>query len=352
MTKTFASDNSAGVHPEILRAIQAANVGHAVAYGEDPWTEAAIRKFQEHFGETIDVYFVFNGTAANVLALKAITRPYHAILCTDIAHINVDECNAPEVFTGCKLIPIVPTSDGKLTVEQIQPYLKGFGVEHHAQPRVISITQPTELGTVYTPEEIRRLADLAHDRGLLLHMDGARLSNAAASLGTSLKAITGDVGVDVLSFGGTKNGMMFGEAVVFFDRRLSEDFMYFRKQGMQLGSKMRFIAAQFEALLSNDLWLRNARHANEMAQLLAQKVAPIAGQKVEVNALFGTIPARSIPLLHQHFYFYVWDERDEKRSEVRWMAAFDTTEEDVSQFAALLEETIAALGESTSDRQE
>ncbi len=332
LPRSFASDNSAGVHPKILQAIVSANQGHAIAYGEDPFTESAVRKFQEHFGDNIEVAFVFNGTGANVVGLSTITRSFHSILCSEVAHINVDECNAPERLAGCKLVPI-PTEDGKLTIEQIQPYLRGFGVEHHAQPGVISITQTTEFGTVYRPQEIQVLADFAHRHGLLIHMDGARLSNAAASLDVPLRQITTDVGVDVLSFGGTKNGMMFGEAVIFFDRQLAETLRYFRKQCTQLASKMRFIAAQFEALLSNDLWLTNAQHANLMAQRLAEGLTGIPEiaimQPVEANAIFAAVPKEIIPSLQEHYYFYVWDE---PRAEVRWMTAFDTTEEDVRAF--------------------
>jgi len=243
----FGSDNHSGVHPDIIKAIQTANKGYTVAYGEDEHTKHAIKKFKEHFGENIDVYFVYNGTAANILGLKTVTDSFNSILCAEIAHLNVHECCGPEKFTGCKLT-IIPTKNGKLTVDLIKPYLVGFEDPHMAQPKVISITQSTELGTVYTPNEIKELSDFAHKKNMLIHMDGARLSNAAASLKVSMKKITADVGVDVLSFGGTKNGMMIGEAVVFFNKNLSKNFQYIRKQGMQLTSKMRFISAQFEAL--------------------------------------------------------------------------------------------------------
>src|SRR5437868_14516033 len=246
--RSFASDNNAGIHPEVLKAIAAANEGHVVGYGDDPYTESAIRKFHEHFGSDIAVFFVFNGTAANVLGLKALTDSYHAVSCTEAAHIYNDECGAPEKFTGCKLIPI-PTSDGKLTVEMIGHAYHGIGDQHHVQPRVVSITQSTEMGTVYQPEEIRALAQFGHQPEMFLHMDGARIANAAASLGQTLRQATRDLGVDVLSFGGTKNGVMGAEAVVFLNQQLCHDFLYLRKQGMQLASKMRFIAVQFEALL-------------------------------------------------------------------------------------------------------
>src|SRR5216683_7734925 len=261
--RSFASDNNAGIHPDIIKAIGAVNHGHVVGYGDDAYTQSAVKKFPEHFGEDINVYFVFNGTAANVLSLKALTESYHAVICSEAAHIYTDECGAPEKFTGCKLIPIA-TRDGKLTVESVEHAYHGIGDQHHVQPRVISITQSTEVGTVYRPEEIQALGRFAHDRDMFLHMDGARIANAAASLGLNLRQATRDLGVDALSFGGTKNGLMGAEAVVFFDKKLSRNFHYLRKQGMQLASKMRFISAQLDTLLSNDLWLKNARHANRM----------------------------------------------------------------------------------------
>ena len=340
MKKTFASDNSASVHPEIMDAMLRANQGHAIAYGDDVFTQSAIERFRAHFGEDTEVAFVYNGTGANVIGLKAMTQSFHAILCSEMAHINVDECNAPELFTGCKLIPI-PTEDGKLTVEQIEPHLRNFGVEHHPQPRVIAITQTTEFGTIYRPEEIQAISDLAHQHGMLVHMDGARIANATAALGVSLREITRDVGVDVLSFGGTKNGMMFGEAILVFDQTLVPPLKFFRKQGMQLNSKMRFIAAQFDALLSDDLWLRNARHANQMATLLVEKLHDIPGvtlmQPVEANGIFACIPQEAISVLQEHYYFYVWDE---VRSAVRWMTAFDTTQEDIEAFTQILRTTL------------
>ena len=337
ISRGFASDNNAGVHPEILKAIDEVNQGHVIAYGDDPYTAQAIDKFKEHFGNDIDVYFVFNGTAANVLGITALTRSFNSIICSDLAHLHVDECGAPEKYTGCKLLT-VPSPDGKLTVEGIQGHLHGFDFEHHAQPKVVSITQVTEMGTVYRPEEIREIADLVHSYNMYLHMDGARLSNAAVSLNCGFRNITVEAGVDVLSFGGTKNGMMFGEAVVFFNKNLTGDFKYIRKQGMQLGSKMRFISAQFNALLSNDLWRRNAKHSNDMAKYLEEKVKHIPKikitQLVEANAVFAILPAESIPELQKQFFFYVWDETT---SEVRWMTSFDTTKEDIDRFALTLE---------------
>ena len=336
----FASDNNAGVHPEILKAIHEVNQGHVIAYGDDPHTAQAVDKFKEHFGEEIDVYFVFNGTAANVLGITALTRSFNSIICSDLAHLHVDECGAPEKYTGCKLLT-VPSPDGKLTVEGIRRHLHGFDFEHHAQPKVVSITQATEMGTVYRPQEIRLIADLVHSYDMYLHMDGARLSNAAVSLNCDFRDITIKAGVDILSFGGTKNGVMFGEAIVFFNKNLTRDFKYIRKQGMQLGSKMRFISAQFQALLSNNLWRRNASHANEMAKYLEEKVKSISRvkitQPVEANAVFAILPPEFIPELQKHFFFYVWDETT---SEVRWMTAFDTTREDIDGFVEILKKVL------------
>jgi threonine aldolase len=338
--RSFASDNNAGVHPEVIEAIKAANDGHVLAYGDDPITARAVRLFQKHFGRDVAVYFVFGGTGANVLGLKAITKSHQAIICAETAHVNVDECGAPENHTGCKLLTIA-TPDGKLRVEQIKPLLHGIGVEHHVQPAVISISQTTEMGTVYTKKELKTLAGFAHERGMLLHVDGARLSNAAVSLGVGLKEITADVGVDVLSFGGTKNGMLYGEAVVFFNPKFAADFKYIRKQGMQLSSKMRFIAAQFEAMLSGNLWRRGPEHANRMAQLLASELAKLPQikitQPVEANGVFAVIPRKYIPTLQKKYFFYVWNE---EISEVRLMASFDTTEDDIRDFVKLVRKTV------------
>ena len=338
--RSFASDNNAGVHPEMIEAIRAANDGHVIAYGNDPFTARAIKLFQKHFGRDVAVYFVFGGTGANVLGLKAITKPHHAILCAETAHVNVDECGAPEKFTGCKLISI-PTPDGKLRVEQIKPLLHGIGVEHYAQPRVISVSQATEMGTVYTKKELKSLADFAHDHEMLLHVDGARLANAAVSLNASLKELTADAGVDVLSFGGTKNGMMYGEAVIFFVKSMGADFKYTRKQGMHLPSKMRFTSTQFEALLSGDLWRRSAAHSNRMAQLLASELTKIPQiqltQPVEANGVFVLIPRKYVLQLQKKYFFYVWDE---EISEVRLMASFDTTEDDVRDFVEFVRKIV------------
>jgi len=344
----LASDNHAGVHPDIMAAMAAANRGHAVAYGGDPWTARAEARFREHFGDAIEVYFVFLGTAANVLSLQAATASYHAVICADCAHIHVDECAAPECHTGCKLLT-VRTSDGKLTCDGVREHLHGFGFEHHAQPKVVSLTQATELGTVYRPAEIRAIADLAHSHDMLLHMDGARLANAAVSLGVDLRHLTADVGVDILSFGGTKNGMMVGEAIVFFDAALAADFKYRRKQGMQLASKMRFIAAQFEALLTDDLWRRCAAQANRMALLLSEQLQSVPeisiSRKVESNGVFAIVPPEMIAPLQAIRPFYVWDE---KTSEVRWMTAFDTTEDDIQTFVSEIKRVLKSCRSAAS----
>lgn len=331
-SRSFASDNNAGVHPEVLKAIAAANVGHVVGYGDDPYTDSAVRQFKRYFGDDIEVFFVFNGTAANCLSLKALTNSYHAVTCAESAHIYVDECGAPEKFTGCKLVPI-PTHDGKLTVGAVRTAYHGIGVEHHVQPHVVSITQCTEVGTVYKEDEVRQLARFAHEHSMFLHMDGARIANAAASLGIGLRQATRDLGVDVLSFGGTKNGGMGAEAVVFFDPKLAADFKFYRKQGMQLASKMRYLSAQFEALLKDNLWLRNAQHANRMAQILKRELSKIPqlklSYKVEANGVFVKVPPRAIAKLRKRYFFYMWDEA---QSMVRWMCSWDTTESDVKQF--------------------
>jgi threonine aldolase len=339
-SRSFASDNNAGVHPRVMQAIAAANDGHVIAYGDDPYTAQAIETFQEHLGKDTEVFFVFGGTGANVLGLKAVTQSHHAIICAETAHINVDECGAPEKFTGCKLLPVA-TADGKIRVEQIKPLLHGVGFEHHVQPRVISISQASEMGTVYTQREMKALAAFAHDHDMLLHVDGARIANAAASLKVKLRAITKDAGVDVLSFGGAKNGMMYGEAVVFFDKALAKDFKYTRKQGTHLPSKMRYISAQFAALLTGDLWRQNAQHANDMAQVLARELGKIPQiritQKVEANGVFAVIPKKYIVKLQKKYFFYVWNEQT---SEVRLMTSFDTTEEDIKDFITLVRSTI------------
>jgi len=330
--RSFASDNNAGVHLQVLEALQKANEGHVIAYGDDPYTESAKKKFKTFFGDDIELFFVFNGTAANVLGLTAATQSFNSIICAETSHINSDECGAPEKFSGCKLLAI-PTSDGKLTVNLISKHMHGFGFEHHSQPKVVSITQSTEMGTVYLPEEIKAIASYVHSNGMILHMDGARLANAAVSLNVSFSEMTNDCGVDVLSFGGTKNGLMFGEAIIIFNKSLAENFKYIRKQGMQLASKMRYISAQFEAYLSNDLWKQGASHANQMAQLLGTEIAKIPQikitQKIQSNGVFALVPPNIIPELQKEYFFYMWNE---ETSEVRWMCSFDTEEEDIQRF--------------------
>jgi threonine aldolase len=332
-SRSFASDNNAVVHPEVLEAMQRANEGHAVGYGDDVHTESAAGKFREQFGEDVAVFFVFNGTAANVLSLQALARPYHAVLCPELSHIYTDECGAPERLTGCKLVPL-PAPLGKLTVDAVAHAYHGIGDQHHVQPRVISITQSTEMGTVYRTAEIEALVQFAHERRMFLHMDGARISNAVAAQRLTLRQATRDLGVDVLSFGGTKNGLMGVEAVVFFRPELAEDFLFVRKQGMQLASKMRYMSAQMGALLTNELWRRNAEHANQMARLLEVEVKKIPGLKivypVEANGVFVQIPKAAIEKIQERYFFYVWSEEE---SVVRWMCSFDTTERDVLEFA-------------------
>ncbi len=339
-TRSFASDNNAGVHPEILDALARANQGHVIAYGDDPYTRSAISKFEEHFGSGISVFFTFNGTGANVLGLQALTRPYNAVLCSDYAHIYCDECGAPEKHLGCKLLPL-PHQDGKITVDQVRHAYHGIGDQHHVQVRVISITQSTEMGTVYRPEEVRALAQFAHEHEMFLHVDGARIANAAVSLGQTLRQATRDLGVDVLSFGGTKNGIMGGEAVIIFNPALSRDFLFLRKQGMQLASKMRFIAVQFEALLTGDLWKRSAEHANRMAKVLESEIRKIPQVRVvwrvEANGVFAQIPGDAIEKIKQRYFFYPWIEEE---GIVRWMCSFDTTEADVKEFAGFVAEAV------------
>jgi threonine aldolase len=337
----FASDNYAGVLPEVLDAVAAANSGHAVSYGGDEWTARVEELFRAEFGPDATVSLVFNGTGANVVTLQALCRPYEACICASAAHLNVDECGAPERVAGLKLLTI-DTPDGKLTPALVESRLTRFGDEHAVQPRVVSITQVTELGTLYTLDEIQALADQAHERGMLLHVDGARLANAAAALDVPLRAVTTDVGVDAVSFGGTKNGMMMGEAVLLLRPGLGSELRFLRKQSMQLASKMRFIAAQFEALLTDDLWRRPARHANAMAARLAEAVGTIDGlritQRVQANSVFAVLPPGVTAALQEKWRFYVWNEQT---GEVRWMCSWDTTEEDVTGFASDVRQALA-----------
>jgi len=325
-----------------MEALLAANTGHALAYGADPWTQRAIGMFRDRLGAEVEVAFTWGGTGANVVGLQCLLAPWQAVICPETAHIATDECGAVERFTGCKLI-VVPTDDGRLLPALIEPHLQLLGDEHHVQPRVVSITQSTELGTLYGVEEIAAICEFAHARGLLVHLDGARIANAVAAIGVDLRSLVVDTGVDVVTFGGTKNGMMYGEAVVFLRPDLAENVRFVRKQAGQLPSKMRFVAAQFEALLTDDLWIRNARHANDMASRLAEHMEPVTGVDVvrppAVNAVFARLPAAAIRPLQDWSFFWTWDADE---SMVRWMCSFDTTEDDVDRFVAGVTEIIAA----------
>lgn len=344
----FASDNYAGVHPEILDAIAAANEGHQIAYGEDVYTARLHEVFAEHFGDGVQVFPVFNGTGANVVGLQSMIPRWGAVVCAKTAHINTDEAGAPERVAGIKLLQ-VETPDGKLTPDLIDKEAWGWGDEHRAQPLVVSITQTTELGTAYSVDEVKAIADHVHSLGMKLHMDGARIANAAASLGVPIRAFTTDAGVDVLSFGGTKNGMLYGEAIVVLNPEAADGLIYLRKLNMQLASKMRFISAQLIALLSDDLYLRSASHANAMANRLRTSLeAGIAdgsivgvgfSQATQSNGVFATLPAGVADRLREHFRFYDWDAA---RHEVRWMCSFDTSEHDIDAFVAALKQELAA----------
>ncbi len=339
----FASDNYAGVHPELLAAIAAANGGHQVSYGDDVYTARLQDVFAAHFGPAAQAFPVFNGTGANVLSLQSMLPPWGAVICAETAHINTDENAAPERVAGIKLLT-VPTPDGKLTPALIDRQAYGFGDEHRAQPSAVSITQSTELGTLYSVEEIRAICDHAHSLGLTVHLDGSRIANAAAALDVPMRDFTVDAGVDVLSFGGTKNGLLFGEAVVVFNPEASHGLKYLRKMNMQLASKMRFISAQLIALLEGDLWLQSAAHANAMAQRLYEAVSGIDGvlvdRRPDANALFPILPAGVADRLREQFRFYDWDVAT---GSVRWMCSWDTTEADVDTFALAVKQEIAAI---------
>lgn len=335
-SRGFASDNYAGVHPEVLAAIAAANGGHQIAYGEDQYTEHLQQVMADHFGEGVQAFPIFNGTGANVLSLQSMLPRWGAVVCAETAHINSDENGAPERVGGMKLLT-VPTPDGKLTPELIDRQAWGWGDEHRAQPLAVSITQTTELGTAYSPDEIRAICDHAHSLGMKVHVDGSRISNAAAHLEVPFRAFTTDAGVDLLSFGGTKNGLLFGEAVVVLNPEMSDGLLFLRKMNMQLASKMRFVSAQLIALLDGDLWLRSARHANAMAARLAAGVSALDGvqitQQVQANAVFAVLDKSAAERLRQKFRFYDWNPAT---GEVRWMCAFDTTEADVDAFVDAL----------------
>lgn len=333
--KSFASDNYSGIHPKILEALQHANNAHQIAYGDDYYSNLAREKFGQLFGN-VKVLFAFNGTGANVISLKCSTLPFESVVCTHTAHIAVDECGAPTQSIGTSLLTVT-SSDGKITPEHIKPFLSRKGIVHHTQARVVSISQTTELGTVYTVDELKELCDFAHKNDMYVHMDGARIANAVAALNCDVKDITVNAGIDIMSFGGTKNGLMIGEAVLIFNDELKKHADFYQKQSAQLFSKNRFIAAQFIALLTDNLWLNMASHANKMAQLLRNETAKIEGvrftQPTDANAVFAIIPEKAIAPLQEKFRFYTWDESS---SELRWMCSFDTTEQEVYEFANFL----------------
>ncbi len=341
--RSFGSDNHAGVHPEILRALSECNVGQVPSYGTDPWSFEAERVVQSLFASKNtprpQVFFVFNGTAANVTSMVAMSSPYHSILTSDVSHLWRDECGAPEFFTGSKLIPVPANQNAQLDIEELDKKIERLGDQHHSQPRVLSLTQPTELGTTYSLSELAKLTRWAKSKGLLVHIDGARIANAAAHLGVSFRELITEMGVDVLSFGGTKNGLMMGEMVIFLKPKLGENFKYIRKQSCQLPSKSRFIAAQFLAYFKNDLWLQIAQHSLQMALRLYNKVKDIPGvivtRPVQSNAVFAKIPREWVKLIREKYFFYVWDEQS---FECRWMTAWDTSIEDVDGFAQLLQQ--------------
>ena len=338
----FASDNYAGVHPELFEAMMAVNEGHEKAYGDDFVTGELTKVFKEHFGSSAEAFPVFNGTGANVVALAAVLDRWEAVICAETAHINADEGGAPEKMAGIKLWT-VPTPDGKLTPELIKPHLFDIGSVHRAQIAAISITQTTELGTLYSVAEVKALAEFAHENSLVLHMDGARLSNAAAALDVSFRAFTTDAGVDLVSFGGTKIGALAAEAVVVLNsERLAKAIPFLRKTSMQLPSKMRFVSVQLMALLENDLAIRSARHANAMAKALdagVRELAELSGGRVSVpnptqaNAVFPLLPSEIIETLQEQYWFYLWDHRI---GQVRWMCSWDTTQEGIDALLAAI----------------
>lgn len=342
-TRGFASDNAAGMHPEVLLALSRANDGDAPSYGHDPLTEEVAQRLADAFGAGTQAFLVFNGTAANVLSLRAACRPWQAAICADSAHLNTDETGAPEAIAGVKLLSVPAGEDGKLTPELVRTRIERIGDEHAVQPRVVSVSESTELGTVYTPAELGALAELAHAHDLLLHVDGSRLANAAAALEVSLADVSTGAGADIVSFGGTKNGLLAADAVVIADPAVADGFAYLRKQSLQLASKMRFLSAQFGAYLADELWRHTASHANQMAARLAAAVDGVPGvtitRPVQANAVFATLPAEAIAPLQERFAFHVWDERTH---ECRWMCSWSTTTGDVDNFAAAIRETLGA----------
>ena len=334
--RSFASDNNSGIHPQIIQAIIDANQGHTIGYGDDEWTSKADSIFRKIFGEDVQPYYVFNGTGSNATALQVLTRSYNSIICASTAHIYSDECGAPAKATAAVLKPL-STPDGKITPELISSELHGLGVQHHSQPKVISISQSTEMGTVYTAEELKALCDFAHSNNLYVHMDGSRLANACAYLNVGMRELSRDCGIDILSLGGTKNGMMMGEAVIAFHPEWNESLMYYRKQSAQLYSKMRFLSAQYIEYFHDDLWLKNASHSNAMAENLYKQICDLPGvnftQKVEVNSLFLILPKKAISKMLEHYFFYMWDENTD---EIRLVCSWDTTQSDIDAFVECL----------------
>jgi len=349
MKCSFGSDNHAGVDNVVMQAIIEANQQDARAYGADEHTALAIAQFKALFKQDLDVHFAITGTAANILALAPFVESYHAILCSDVGHIHIDECAAPEKFMGCKVIP-VDSHHGKINIKVLEKAIRTRGIQHHAQPRVVSITQSTELGTIYTLEEIKQICDFAHQHDMFVHMDGARIANAVAALNVDIASMTNFAGIDVLSFGGTKNGMMFGEAILFFNKTFSQHCFYLKKQAMQLISKMRFLGAQFNALLKEERWLKNAQSANHMAQLLARALIEIKGvtisKPVQANAVFVQMPKQAIVQLQPLYGFYMWNE---EINEIRLMCSFKTKEEDINGFIIDLKKSL--LGLSLPDKK-
>lgn len=338
--RSFASDNNSGVHPLVMEALNRANQDHAVGYGDDPWTEEAVDKIKEMFTPDCVPLFVFNGTGSNAVALQLCTRSYNSIICAETAHIYVDECGSPARMTGCQIRPIA-TTDGKLTPDLIRPYLCNFGEQHHSQPGALYISQCTELGTIYQPDEIRALTKLAHRYDMYVHMDGARLANACAALNLSFKELTADCGIDILSFGGTKNGLMLGESVIIFNRALKKEAYFVRKQSAQLASKLRYLSCQFTAYLTDNLWLKNATHANKMAQKLYDGLKEVPGvqftQKMESNQLFLTMPRMVIDELLEDYFFYFWNKA---ANEIRFVTSFDTTEKDIEELLQSMKKSL------------
>jgi threonine aldolase len=332
MKRGFGSDNHSGVHPEILQALLAANIEHAPSYGTDDWSDRAQKIIQREFGPQTEAFFVFNGTAANVLSLRSMLAPYQSVLCSDVSHLNVDECGAPEYFTGGKLLPQA-SKLGKISLQDLKNALIRRGDQHYSQPKVISLTQPTELGTVYSLQEVREICQWAHSEKMWVHVDGARLANAAHTLKVGFQKLTTDLGVDAVSFGGTKNGFLMGEAVLFLNPVLAENFKYIRKQSAQLPSKTRFIAAQFERYLTGELWAQIAAHACDMAERLYQGLKEFPQIEItslrQSNAVFAKIPKEWVKTLREHSFFYVWDE---KTFECRLMTSWDTLGSDIDGF--------------------